>query len=144
MEGGGGSGLGGGLFLFGGGGVFLSSPPIEPSATTLREDLLGALPASPGGPRPTAGAEGDRACGYSRPGWEAWPPEPRSFKGQGVERRGGPREGQGCRGKPSARHSSVASDLHACFLSPLPSWKGEAGTSTSKGQLSGSACGRMC
>ena len=90
--------------------------------------------ALPGAPTPSAGfcplcpllcaataplpVGGWKPAATRGPGWETRPPQARGFKGQRVERRGGPLEGPGCRGKTSIQHSSVASDLHPCFLFP--------------------------
>lgn len=122
----GGSGVGGGLFCsFGGFGFVCFFFPHNGKASRHKPKqalwvlppLRPALPASLRGHRPAASRRGKPAATRG-PGWETRPPQARGFKGQGVERRGGPREGPGCRGKTSIQHSSVASDLHPCFLFP--------------------------
>lgn len=87
-------------------------------------------------PPPVACRLSEKACSYTGPGWRAWPPQPCSFKGQGVERRGELWEGQGCWGETSIQHSSVASDLRTCFLSPSSLLEGWGGNQHFKGETS--------
>lgn len=142
----GGSGVGGGLFCsFGGFGFVCFFFPHDGKASghKPKQALPGAPTPSAGfcplcplllsGHRPAASRRGKPAATRG-PGWEARPPQARGFKGQGVERRGGPREGPGCRGKTSIQHSSVASDLHPCFLFPSSLLEGLGGNQHFKGK----------
>lgn len=105
------------------------------SLTAFLGPLLPFLPSLPCH-LPTACGRETRPAATAGPGWKAAPPQPPGFKGQGIERRGGPWEGQGGRGKTSVKHSSAASDLHTCFLSPSSLLEGWGGTQHFKGKLS--------
>lgn len=114
---------GGGLFVWFFFFVFLSSQWITHNPT---EDLNNAFSPPSSGfslsssfsvpPLPHCLAEA--AYSYNRAWLEGLATPSPQFQRAESWKEGGLGEGQGCRGKTSIQHSSVASDLHTCFPSP--------------------------
>lgn len=96
--------------------VFLSSQWIKPSALTLQRIYMTTssgffslflLSPAPRPHCPSPVAYRRRPVATTGPGWRAWPPQPCSFKGQGVEK-----EGRTVRGEGILRR-----DINSAFLS---------------------------
>lgn len=144
-----GLGLGEGFFVCSGVLVCFSFlPTVKASATTpwricpglspLPPTSLSLFPYTASAPMPV----GEKAWATRGPGWGAGHPNPAVSKGR--ELKGGEDRERG-RDAEERHQFSIPQWLQIftlVFFPPLPSWKGEAGTSTSKGKLSWCLRGR--